>query len=310
MRKRLIYSFFGIGIAFAISYAYIKEIVEILMRPLVKALPPGSSLVFTAVPEAFFTYFKAALLAGVFFSSPFILYQLWAFISPGALCKGKEVHLPLSVCLLLLLRARGCFLLLYRLPHHLPFLSQLCHSRKSAPCPAIREYLTFTIKLLLAFGLLFQWPALILFLARMGVVSSPFLSRNRKYAILLIFVAAAVLTPPDLVSQLLLAGPLIVMYEGSIWMAKLLGKKKKRKRKRRKRRSRPLKEYPELRRGKDRRTDSIVPQLGKDASSSPIFPFLVLTRLNSSIISRSRLLGRLGISTRIFIFRSPLPVSL
>jgi sec-independent protein translocase protein TatC len=93
------------------------------------------------------------------------------------------------------------------------------------PLPAIKEYLTFTIKLLLAFGLLFQWPALILFLSRMGVVSSKTLAKNRKYAILGIFVAAAVLTPPDLVSQLLLAGPLLVMYEGSIWMAKFFGKK-------------------------------------------------------------------------------------
>ncbi|MGE5252931.1 MAG: twin-arginine translocase subunit TatC, partial [Planctomycetaceae bacterium] len=100
-------------------------------------------------------------------------------------------------------------------------------SNEIRPLPSIREYLTFTLKLLLGFGLLFQWPALVFFLSRMGVVSSSFLARNRKYAILLIFVAAAILTPPDLVSQLLLAGPLILMYEGSIWMAKLLGERKK-----------------------------------------------------------------------------------
>ena len=94
LRKRLIYSFAGIGISFAVSYAYIKEIVEILMRPLVKTLPPGSSLVFTAVPEAFFTYFKAALMAGVFFSFPFILYHVWAFVSPGLYQREKKYILP------------------------------------------------------------------------------------------------------------------------------------------------------------------------------------------------------------------------
>jgi sec-independent protein translocase protein TatC len=224
LRKRLIYSFCGIGIAFSISYFYIKEIVEILMRPLVRALPQGSSLVFTAVPEAFFTYFKAALLAGVFFSSPFILYQIWAFISPGLYEREKKYIYPYLFVssFFFVLGALFCYFIVFPIVFRF-FLSFA--TPEIRPLPAIREYLTFTIKLLLAFGLLFQWPALILFLARMGVVSAPVLSRNRKYAILAIFVAAAVLTPPDLVSQLLLAGPLIVMYEGSIWIAKLFRKK-------------------------------------------------------------------------------------
>ncbi len=226
MRKRLIYSFVAIGIAFAVCYAYIKEIVEILMRPLVKTLPPGSSLVFTAVPEAFFTYFKAAILAGVFFCSPFILYQVWAFVSPGLYRREKKYILPylLVSSFFFILGAAFCYFIVFPVIFRF-FLSFA--TPEIRPLPSIREYLTFTLKLLLAFGLLFQWPALVFFLSRMGVVSSPFLARNRKYAILLIFVAAAILTPPDLVSQLLLAGPLLLMYEGSIWMARLLAKKKK-----------------------------------------------------------------------------------
>lgn len=226
LRKRLIYSFCAIGIAFAISYAYIKEIVEILMRPLVQTLPAGSSLVFTAVPEAFFTYFKAAMLVGVFFSFPFILYQLWAFISPGLYEREKKYIYPYLFVssFFFVLGALFCYFVVFPIIFRF-FLSFA--TPEIRPLPAIREYLTFTIKLLLAFGLLFQWPALILFLSRMGVVSAPTLSRNRKYAILAIFVAAAVLTPPDLVSQLLLAGPLIVMYEGSIWIAKITGKKER-----------------------------------------------------------------------------------
>jgi sec-independent protein translocase protein TatC len=224
LRKRLIYSFVSIGVAFGISYAYIKEIVEILMRPLVRALPAGSTLVFTAVPEAFLTYLKAALLAGVFFSSPFILYQIWAFVSPGLYEREKKYIYPYLFVSTIFFVAGALFCYLIVFPVVFRFFLSFA-TKDIRPLPAIKEYLTFTIKLLLAFGLLFQWPALILFLSRMGVVSSKTLAKNRKYAILGIFVAAAVLTPPDLVSQLLLAGPLLVMYEGSIWMAKFLGKK-------------------------------------------------------------------------------------
>ncbi len=196
------------------------------MRPLVKTLPPGSSLVFTAVPEAFFTYFKAAILAGIFFSSPFLLYQLWAFVSPGLYQREKKYVLPYLFfsSSFFLLGAVFCYLVVF--PTIFRFLLSFA-SDSIRPLPSIREYLTFTIKLLLAFGLLFQWPPLVLFLSRMGVISASFLSQNRKYAILIIFVAAALLTPPDPVSQLLLAGPLIAMYEGSIWMAKIFGRKEK-----------------------------------------------------------------------------------
>jgi len=196
------------------------------MRPLVKTLPQGSSLVFTAVPEAFFTYFKAAILAGIFFSSPFLLYQLWAFVAPGLYQREKKYVLPYLFfsSVFFLLGAVFCYFVVFPTIFRF-FLSFATDSIR--PLPSIREYLTFTIKLLLAFGLLFQWPPLVLFLSRMGVISGSFLSQNRKYAILIIFVIAALLTPPDLVSQLLLAGPLIAMYEGSIWMAKIFGRREK-----------------------------------------------------------------------------------
>jgi sec-independent protein translocase protein TatC len=230
LRKRLIYCFLSIGVAFAISYAYIKEIVEILMRPLVQTLPPGSSLVFTAVPEAFFTYLKAALLAGVFFASPFILFQIWAFVSPGLYEREKKYIYPYLFVSTIFFLAGALFCYFIVFPVIFRFFLSFA-TEDIRPLPAIKEYVSFAIKLLLAFGLMFQWPALILFLSRMGVVSSKVLSKNRKYAILGIFVAAAVLTPPDLVSQLLLAGPLLAMYEGSIWMAKFFGKKEKEEKK-------------------------------------------------------------------------------
>ena len=224
LRKRLIYSFLAIGVAFALCYAFIKPIVEILMRPLVQVLPQGSTLVFTAVPDAFFTYLKAAFLAGIFFSSPFILYQIWAFVSPGLYQREKKYIFPYLIVSSAFFVGGVFFCYYIVFPVVFRFFLSFA-SETIRPLPAIKDYLAFTIKLLLAFGLLFQWPALILFLARMGVVSSSILSRNRKYAVLVIFVAAAVLTPPDLVSQLLLAGPLLAMYEGSIWIAKFFGKK-------------------------------------------------------------------------------------
>jgi sec-independent protein translocase protein TatC len=226
LRKRLIYSFLSIGVAFGLSYAFIKQIVEFLMRPLVKTLPPGSSLIFTAVPEAFFTYLKAAILSGVFFSAPFILYQLWAFVSPGLYSREKKYALPYLFVssAFFLVGAAFCYFVFFPVIFRF-FLSFATDAIR--PLPAIKEYLSFTIKLLLAFGLLFQWPPLILFLARMGVVSPDTLAKNRKYAILVIFVIAAVVTPPDLISQILLAGPLMGMYEASIWMAKIFKKKEK-----------------------------------------------------------------------------------
>ncbi len=228
LRKRLIYSFLAIGITFALCYAFIRQIVEILMRPLVQVLPQGSHLVFTAVPEAFFTYLKAAFLAAIFLSSPFILYQIWAFVSPGLYEREKKYIFPYLFVSSAFFVGGALFCYFVFFPVVFRFFLSFA-SETIRPLPAIKDYLAFTIKLLLAFGLLFQWPALILFLSRMGVVSSPFLARNRKYAILVIFVVAAVLTPPDLVSQLILAGPLLVMYEGSIWMAKLFQKKEEKK---------------------------------------------------------------------------------
>ncbi len=226
LRKRLIYSFLGIGIAFAVSYAFIKEIVEFLMRPLVRTLPQGSSLVFTAVPEAFFTYLKAALLSGVFFVAPFVLYQIWAFVSPGLYEREKKYIFPYIFVSSFFFLAGALFCYYIFFPVIFRFFLSFA-TQDIRPLPAIQEYLTFTLKLLLAFGLLFQWPALIFFLARMGVVSGKSLAQNRKYAILAIFVVAAIVTPPDLISQLLLAGPLWAMYEGSIWMARFVGRKKK-----------------------------------------------------------------------------------
>jgi sec-independent protein translocase protein TatC len=224
LRKRILYALLSVGVAFGVSYFFIQTIIAVLMHPLVQALPEGSSLIFTAVPEAFFTYLKAAVLSGVFFSAPFILYQLWAFVSPGLYEREKKYALPyLFVSTgFFLLGAVFCYFAVFPVIFRF-FLSFATDTIR--PLPAIQEYLTFTIKLLLAFGLVFQWPPLILFLSRMGVVSPRTLAVNRKYAILVIFLIAALLTPPDLVSQILLAGPLIAMYEASIWMARIFKKK-------------------------------------------------------------------------------------
>ena len=194
LRKRILYALISVGIAFGVSYIFIRQIIDFLMRPLVKTLPPGSSLIFTAVPEAFLTFLKAALLAGVFFSAPFILYQLWAFVSPGLYTREKKYAMPYLFVssAFFLLGAAFCYFVVFPAVFRF-FLSFATDSIR--PLPAIKDYLTFTIKLLLAFGLLFQWPPLILFLSRMGVVSSETLAKNRKYAILVIFVIAAVRDP-------------------------------------------------------------------------------------------------------------------
>ncbi len=201
-----------------------------LAHPLIQLLPKGGSLIFTGVPEAFFTYFKAAIYVAVFFSSPFILYQLWAFISPGLYEREKKYIYPYLFVSSVFFIAGALFCYYIFFPVVFRFFLSFA-SQDVRPFPAIKDYVAFAVKFLLAFGLLFQWPAMILFLARVGIVSSQLLAKNRKYAVLAVFLVAAILTPPDVVSQLLLAGPLLILYEGSIWMAKFFGKKEKAKEK-------------------------------------------------------------------------------
>jgi len=225
LRRRLIICFSAVGIGFVISYIFSKSLFEILMQPLLAAMPPEEKLIYTGLPEAFFTYLKVAFLAGILLAVPVIMYQLWIFIAPGLYEKEKRLLMPIVFLSSLFFLGGALFGYFVVFPFGFKFFMGFA-SDYVRPLPSMKEYLGFSAKLLFAFGVVFELPLFITFLARLGIVDTKFLKARRKYAILLFFVFAAILTPPDVITQVMMAGPLIVLYEVSIVGAKLFGKKK------------------------------------------------------------------------------------
>jgi sec-independent protein translocase protein TatC len=224
LRKRLILSFVAVGAGFVLCYAFAEPIFNILAAPLLKAMPNGGSLVFISVAEAFFTYMKVAFIAGLILTSPFILYQIWAFVAPGLYQKEKKYVVPFVLGGSVFFALGVLFGYFVAIPVGFRFLLGYA-TDFIKPMPSMKEYLSFSIKFLLAFGLVFEFPVVLVLLARIGVVNAKMLARQRKYAILLIFIFAAVMTPPDFISQVLMALPLMGLYELSILLSKIFGKK-------------------------------------------------------------------------------------
>ena len=225
LRKRLIICFCAVGIGFVISYFFSKKLFDILMRPLLSVMPPDEKLIYTGLPEAFFTYLKVAFLAGLFLAVPVIVYQLWMFIAPGLYDREKRFVLPIVFLSSVFFLGGALFGYFVVFPFGFKFFMGFA-SDAIKPLPSVKEYLSFSTKLLFAFGVVFELPLFVTFLAKLGIVDVPFLKAKRKYAILLFFVFAAILTPPDVITQVLMAGPLILLYEVSIFGARIFGKKK------------------------------------------------------------------------------------
>ena len=184
----------------------------------------GDKLIFTGLPEAFFTYLKVAFLSGIILATPIIFYEFWMFVAPGLYDKEKRLMFPIVFLSTLFFVGGAFFGYFIVFPYGFKFFLGFA-SETIRPLPSMREYLSFASKLLLAFGVVFELPLIITFLAKLGMVSVSFLKKNRKYAVLLFFVGAAILTPPDVVTQIMMALPLMVLYEISIVGAKIFGKK-------------------------------------------------------------------------------------
>jgi sec-independent protein translocase protein TatC len=225
LRKRLIVCFIAVGIGFVISYGFKEYLFNILVDPLVKVMQPGESLIFTGLPEAFFTYLKVAFLSGLMLAAPVIIYEFWIFVAPGLYDKEKRLLLPIVFLSTFFFIGGALFGYFLVFPWGFKFFLGFA-TETIRPMPSMKEYLGFSAKLLLAFGLVFELPLVITFLARLGVVSVDFLKKNRKYALLLFFAGAAVLTPPDVVTQIMMALPLMLLYEIAIIGARIFGKKK------------------------------------------------------------------------------------
>ena len=225
LRKRLIRSFIAVGVGFLAAYGFKEYLFKILVYPLVSVMKEGQTLIYTGLPEAFFTYLKVAFLAGLLLASPVLIYQFWMFVAPGLYRKERRMMVPIVLLSSFFFIGGALFGYFIVFPWGFKFFLGFA-TESIRPLPSMKEYFGFAAKLLLAFGLVFELPLVLTFLAKLGIVSADFLKKNRKYALLLFFAGAAILTPPDVVTQVMMALPLIVLYEISIIGAKIFGRKK------------------------------------------------------------------------------------
>jgi sec-independent protein translocase protein TatC len=225
LRRRLTKSVIAAFVGFLACYGFAEDLFGYLIAPLAPLLPEGSKFIFTGLPEGFFTYVKLSFVAGIFVASPYIFYQIWLFVAPGLYKSERKWLVPIALVSAVFFISGALFGYLVVFPVAFKFFMSYA-TDIIQPLPSLKEYLSFALKLLIAFGLAFELPLVIFFLARLGIVSPKGLRRFRKYAVLLAFVVGAVLTPPDVVSQAFMAGPLILLYELGILAAVLFGKKR------------------------------------------------------------------------------------
>ncbi len=223
LRWTLIKSFIAIIIFSSAIYFFWKPIFEIILVYPISQLNPKPQLIFTNPSEAFIASIKIALFGGVFVSSPYILYLVWRFVAPG-LFKNERKYLFIMVSISFLCFVTGMIFSFIAIPYTVRFLSEF-RTESLSPFFSINSYLGFIIKLTLAFGLVFQLPAVSFVLTRMGIITYKTLFRVWRIAVVAIFVIAAIITPPDIVSQAMMAVPLFILYFISIGISFLSGKK-------------------------------------------------------------------------------------
>jgi sec-independent protein translocase protein TatC len=218
LRKRLIVSIITVFVAFLVAWAWAPEIFEFLARPIKSALPPGQRLAYTTLTEPFLMYFRVALLAGTVIASPILLWQIWLFISPALYRREKRWVLPF-VGFGVLFFLSGCAFAYYEaFPLVVQFLVGV--GKPFQAVITINQYVSMATKLILGLGLCFEMPILVFFLARLGIVSERWLLAKFKYAVLIIFIIAAIITPtPDIATQCVFALPMIALYLTGILIA-------------------------------------------------------------------------------------------
>ena len=202
LRKRLITIFIAIGVGFVVSFGFKERLFTILVQPLIKVMKEGETLI---------TYLKVAFLMGLMVASPIILYQFWMFVAPGLYKKERRMMMPIVLLSSFFFIGGALFGYFVVFPFGFKFFMGFA-TETIRPLPSMKEYFGFSAKLLLAFGLVFELPLVLTFMAKLGIVSVDFLKKNRKYALLLFFAGAAILTPPDVITQVLMAVPLLVLY--------------------------------------------------------------------------------------------------
>jgi sec-independent protein translocase protein TatC len=220
LRWCLLKSVLAIVIASCICYFFSDLVFGFVVAPLRRNLQPGQNLIGTGVTEAFFIEIKVALAAGTFFSCPVIFYQLWRFIAPGLSGRERRWVLPFVLCATLFFLGGAFFCYQIVLPVAFKYFVEQYETMGVSPAIRIGEYFTFFFRMVLAFGVTFELPVFTFFLVRLGIWDYRFMLRSFRYAILVIFILAAILTPtPDVINQCLLALPMLVLYVLSIGVA-------------------------------------------------------------------------------------------
>lgn len=224
LRARLVRSFAAVLIAFCGCYNFAGKLFHALALPLLRVMPADSKFIYTGVAEGFFVDLKVSFVAALFAASPYLFYQVWAFIAPGLYEEEKRYAIPLALCSAVFFIGGAAFCYLVVFPFAFTFF--LSYSTDSIVAMlSINEYLGFSLKMLIAFGLIFEMPLFAFFLARMGLITASAMRRMRKYSVLGVFIVAAILTPPDVFSQILMAVPMLLLYELSILVAAAAGRK-------------------------------------------------------------------------------------
>jgi sec-independent protein translocase protein TatC len=228
LRRRLVAASISLAIGTAVAFVFLDRIFAFIMRPLYEKLPAGSKLIYTEPTEAFMLKFKIALLAGLVIGAPLIMWQLWLFIAPGLYAHEKRFALPFILMASVFFVGGAAFNHYVLFPMAWVFLASFTTDYMMF-MPRIAPVFSLYAMLMVAMGLIFEMPAVILVMARMGLVTAGFLWRQLKYAILIIFILAAVITPTgDPMTQSLMAGPMVGLYIISIGLAWIFGKRKPR----------------------------------------------------------------------------------
>lgn len=223
LRRRIIIIFLGIIGGSIISYQFVDNIVELLVKPAEKL-----EFIYLSPPELFLAYLKIAIISGIVISSPISLMQIWLFIKPG-LKPNERKYLRFGLWMGIVFFLIGVVFAYFTLvPITINFFTEISKN-EIAPLFSFDSYLSFISSILLSSGLVFELPLLIILLTQLNLITANTLTKYRKYVILVIFIIAAIITPPDVISQVLLGVPMVLLYEISIWIAKVIGKRKKEK---------------------------------------------------------------------------------